>query len=54
MGGKPESIYTDDEGSFNSTIVKKYLQDENIKHIITLTHPYFVERLIRTIKVNVI
>jgi hypothetical protein len=22
MNGKPESIYTDDEGSFNSTIVK--------------------------------
>jgi hypothetical protein len=50
MGGKPESIYTDDEGSLNSKIAKQYLKDENIKHIVTLTHPHYVERLIRTIK----
>jgi len=50
MGGKPETIYSDNEGSFNSTIVKKYLSENNIRQIYTLGHAAYAERAIRTIK----
>ena len=38
MGGKPESIYTDDEGSLNSKLLQDYFKQNNIKHITTRTH----------------
>ena len=47
--GFPISIYSDDDGAFKS-VVKKFLDDNGINHIITLTHANVVERLIRTIK----
>ena len=49
--GKPKSIYSDNEGAWSlGTEIDKYFKDENIKHIITLSHPAFSERAIRTIK----
>ena len=50
MGGKPETMYSDNEGSFNSNIVKKYLKDNNVRQIYTLGHAAYAERAIRTIK----
>ena len=49
--GKPESIYTDNEGAWSlGTEIDKYFKDNNIKHIITLSHAPVAERSIRTIK----
>ena len=49
--GKPKTIYSDNEGAWSAgTEISKYFQDENIRHIITLSHPAFSERAIRTIK----
>ena len=50
MGGKPESIYTDDEGSLNSKLLQDYFKQNNIKHITTRTHAPVAERAVRTIK----
>ena len=50
MGGVPKTIYCDDEGSLHNKAVKQYLQDNNIRLIITLAHAPVVERAIRTIK----
>ena len=50
MGGKPETMYSDNEGSFNSNIAKKYLKDNNVRQIYTLGHAAYAERAIRTIK----
>ena len=47
--GHPQSIYSDDEGSFSSNI-QKYCKDEGITHKITLTHANVAERTIRTLK----
>ena len=49
--GKPKSVYSDNEGAWSAgTEISKYFKDENINHIITLSHPAFSERAIRTIK----
>ena len=48
--GHPISIYSDDEGSFNSKKLQDYFKGEGINHIITLTHANVAERAIRTIK----
>ena len=48
--GHPQSIYRDDEGSFNSNKLQDYLKGEGITHKITLTHANVAERLIRTLK----
>ena len=48
--GHPQSIYSDDEGSFNSNKLQKYFKDEGITHKITLTHANVAERMIRTLK----
>jgi len=49
--GKPESIYTDNEGAWSlGTEIDKYFKDNSINHIITLSHAAFAERSIRTIK----
>jgi hypothetical protein len=50
MGGKPLVFYTDEEGSFNSKIIKQYFIDNHIQHIITRGHAAVAERSIRTIK----
>jgi hypothetical protein len=49
--GKPKNVYTDNEGAWSrGTEINKYFKDENINHIITLSHPNISERAIRTIK----
>ena len=49
--GKPITFYTDNEGAWSAgTEISKYFQNEGIRHIITLSHPAFSERAIRTIK----
>jgi len=50
MGSKPEILYTDDETALNTVAVQTYLQERNIKHIITRSHAHFAERAIRTFK----
>ena len=50
MGGKPESIYSDDEGSFNSKALQNYFQENDIQHIVTRGHAPYAERGIRTIR----
>ena len=50
MGGKPVTLYTDNEGSFNSKEIQSYFKDNNIRWLSTNTHAGVVERLIRTIK----
>ena len=49
--GKPESMYTDNGGSWSAgTEIDKYFKANNINHIITLSHAAVAERSIRTIK----
>ena len=49
--GKPESIYSDNEGAWSAgTEIDKYFKEQNINHIITLSHAAVAERSIRTIK----
>ena len=50
MNGYPRTIYTDNEGSLNSTQIQQYLKEHNIFHIITLSHAMFAERMIRSFK----
>ena len=50
MGGKPETFYTDNEGSFNSKEVQAYFKEHDIRWLSTNTHAGVVERLIRTTK----
>ena len=50
MGGKPETFYTDFEGSFASKEIQVYFNDNDIRWLYTNTHAGVVERLIRTIK----
>ena len=53
MGGKPKIIFGDEEGSLQSKLVNKFLNDENVKYIINRNHARFVERFIRTIKMMI-
>ena len=48
--GVPTSVYCDVEGAFVSNIVKKYLNDNNVKLITTNGHAPVAERQIRTFK----
>ena len=50
MDGKPETFYTDNEGSFLSKDIQKYFNDNNIRHLTTNSHAGVVERFIRTLK----
>ena len=50
MGGKPKTIYSDNEPSFISNEVQKYFDEEKIRHLTTLGHAPVAERQIRTIK----
>ena len=46
--GKPQQIYSDEEGAFNSNKYIKFINEQNIKHIQTTTHAHIAERLIQT------
>ena len=50
MGGKPKSIYSDDEGSLNTQDLVDFFKDEGIQNYKTRGHPHFAERFIRTFK----
>ena len=50
MGGKPETMYSDNEGSFNANSVSKYLKENNVRPLFTLGHAAYAERAIRTMK----
>ena len=50
MGGKPETIYSDNEGAFVSNVIQAYFKENNIRHLITSSHAPVAERSIRTIK----
>ena len=50
MGGKPEYIFSDNEGSFNSKLVQNYFRMEDIKHLTSLNRVPFVDRFVRTLK----
>ena len=50
MGGKPEILYSDQEGGIKSNEAQEWFAKNNIKSIFTRAHAAFVERQIRTIK----
>ena len=50
MGGKPEILYSDQEGGIRSKDTQRFLEVQKIKMIFTRHHAAFVERQIRTIK----
>ena len=50
MGGTPEILYTDDESALSTDAMKKYLKDNDVRHIITRSHANIAERAIRTFK----
>ena len=50
MGGKPEILYSDQEGGIKSNEAQEWFGKNNIKSIFTRAHAAFVERQIRTIK----
>ena len=50
LGGKPQSIYADDEGSWHGKYVLQFMREEGIQLITTLSHAGIVESAIRTIK----
>ena len=50
IGKAPELIYSDDEGSLNSNVIKEYIAEQGMEIHRTRTHPAFAERAIRTVK----
>ena len=50
MKGKPEIIYSDEEGSLYNKTVEDYFKEEGIELYRTRGHPNFAERFIRTYK----
>ena len=50
MGGKPQTLFTDDEGGLNTPLIQNYLKDHDIRHIVTRSHAAVAERTIRTVK----
>ena len=50
MGGKPEVLYTDEEGSFLSNLVKHGMEEDDVRLFATRGRAAFAERQIRTIK----
>ena len=50
MGGKPDTIYSDNEGGLASTAAQQFFKDEKIRHLVTRGHAPVAERTIRTIK----
>ena len=50
MKGKPEIIYSDEEGSLYNKAVEDYFKEEGIELYRTRGHPNFAERFVRTYK----
>jgi hypothetical protein len=50
MGGKPKSIYSDNEGALGSKLFDEFCDKNNIQLITTRTHAWVAERFIRTLK----
>ena len=50
MKGKPEIIYSDEEGSLYNKTVEDYFKEEGIELYRTRGHPNFAERFVRTYK----
>ena len=50
MGGNPKTIFSDDEGGMNSKVVVHWLNEQNIRYLITKAHAGLAERTIRTMK----
>ena len=50
MGGKPQILYTDDEGGLQKEAIREYLDKEGIHHHRTREHANFSERAIKTFK----
>ena len=50
MGKNTELIYSDDEGSLNSNVIKEYFESQQIEIHRTRTHPALAKRFIRTFK----
>ena len=50
MGGKPETVYSDDEPALSSKYTKQFFNEQHIRFITTRTHAGVAERQIRTIK----
>eukprot|EP00972_Heterocapsa_arctica_P082243 12121048-Heterocapsa_arctica.AAC.1 len=50
MGGKPKTIYADQEGAWTSTAILEYFEEQGIRFLMTQTHAPVAERQIRTIK----
>jgi ribosomal protein L21E len=48
--GIPEILYSDSEGSFNSTVFVRFINSKKIKHIFTNSHAHFIEAFNKTIK----
>ena len=43
-------IYSDDETALRNESVQELFKDKGIKHIVTRSHAWFAERMIKTIK----
>ena len=50
MGGKPETLYSDEEGALSTPLIKNYLAEEHIRLLMTKAHAGLAERTIRTMK----
>ena len=50
MGGKPETLYSDEEGALSTPLIKNYLTEEHIRLLMTKGHAGLAERTIRTLK----
>ena len=50
--GKPKQLYSDEEGSFNSTKYIRFINETNIKHVQTTTHAHTVERFVHIFRNN--
>jgi hypothetical protein len=50
MGGKPETLYSDEEGALSTPLIKNYLAQEDIRLLMTRGHAGLAERTIRTLK----
>ena len=50
MGGAPNIIMSDEEGSLQSKLIDDFFKKENITYIINRNHSRFIERFIRTLK----
>ena len=50
LGGMPQILYSDSEGSFLSKELNEFYKEHNMKHIVTRGHAGVVERFVRTLK----